>query len=334
MPLEHVLVSSARECSQSSASEIELELKRRRHRFISPPYPLGWFQVARSTALKAGDVIPLEFYGLDLVLFRTQSGQAVLLDGVCPHLGVHLGYGGAVVGETIECPSHAWRFNSEGTCVYVPDGEEGQRDASAECWPVIERNGLVLVWFHPDKQPAAFEIPDIPELGSPDWSDIKTSHWTARTRNQGMAEDAFDEVYSRFLSSLHDLPSSELRQDGEILHITSQAVLETAEGTIASGIQTAAHGFGFATTRLNAQSDAMAISSVIPIDDETVDLSVVYKVRKVDENAASCDAGQTWVKGLDRRLAEAVARWDLEPAADWSSALDQVGQIETYRTWC
>ncbi len=50
----------------------------------------------------------LHNFGVDLVLFRTESGKAVGTDPYCPHLGAHLGYGGQIEGETIRCPFHHW----------------------------------------------------------------------------------------------------------------------------------------------------------------------------------------------------------------------------------
>ena len=40
------------------------------------PIPNGWFAVDWSRELHEGDVKPLEYFGEELVLFRTRSGQA------------------------------------------------------------------------------------------------------------------------------------------------------------------------------------------------------------------------------------------------------------------
>ena len=50
--------------------------------------------------------------GRHLVVFRTRSGEARVLDGVCPHLGADLAQG-AVQGDDIQCPFHKWLFNGE-----------------------------------------------------------------------------------------------------------------------------------------------------------------------------------------------------------------------------
>ncbi|HCS26716.1 MAG TPA: iron-sulfur cluster-binding protein, Rieske family, partial [Spongiibacteraceae bacterium] len=49
--------------------------------------PFGWYQVAYSHELVAGDSRGIRYFGKELVLFRTQSGEAHVLDAYCPHLG-------------------------------------------------------------------------------------------------------------------------------------------------------------------------------------------------------------------------------------------------------
>ncbi|NRA09648.1 MAG: Rieske 2Fe-2S domain-containing protein, partial [Myxococcales bacterium] len=87
------------------------------YRYPFTSTPDGWYHVAASEEVEAGQVRSLRFFGRDLVLFRTESGEAIVLDAHCPHLGAHLGHGGQVVGESIRCPFHAWRFGSDGRCV-------------------------------------------------------------------------------------------------------------------------------------------------------------------------------------------------------------------------
>ena len=72
--------------------------------------PNGWFCISRSDEIKPGEVKSLKFCDNQVVAFRTESGEATVLDAFCPHLGAHLGEGGCVKGETIECPFHAWRW--------------------------------------------------------------------------------------------------------------------------------------------------------------------------------------------------------------------------------
>ena len=45
-------------------------------RFPYPAYPNGWFRIAHSADLAAGEIKPLSYLGCELVLFRTASGRA------------------------------------------------------------------------------------------------------------------------------------------------------------------------------------------------------------------------------------------------------------------
>ena len=44
------------------------------------PIPYGWYAVAYSDDLGAGDVQPLSFFDEQMVLFRTEGGEAHVMD--------------------------------------------------------------------------------------------------------------------------------------------------------------------------------------------------------------------------------------------------------------
>ena len=90
------------------------------------PIPFGWYAVSLSHELAVGEVKPVEYFNRELVVFRTEGGEAKVLDAYCPHLGAHLGHGGTVKGESIACPFHGWQFNGEGECTI---GALRQQDA-------------------------------------------------------------------------------------------------------------------------------------------------------------------------------------------------------------
>jgi phenylpropionate dioxygenase-like ring-hydroxylating dioxygenase large terminal subunit len=72
--------------------------------------------VAFSDERKPGGVAARIVAEQDLVAFRTASGVACAFDAYCPHLGAHVGIGGKVVGETLRCPFHAFRYDTAGAC--------------------------------------------------------------------------------------------------------------------------------------------------------------------------------------------------------------------------
>ena len=85
-----------------------------------PPFPNGWFRMAFTDEIKPKSVKSARYFGQDLVIFRGEDGQAHVLDAYCAHVGAHLGKGGIIVGNTLQCPYHGWRYDGCGRCVEVP----------------------------------------------------------------------------------------------------------------------------------------------------------------------------------------------------------------------
>src|SRR5687768_3549653 len=109
-------------------------------------FPTGWFQVDWSGALAPGEVKPIRYFDRDLVLYRGTGGEAHIMDAHCPHLGAHLGVGGRVEDDCIVCPFHNWRWDANGENVHVPYSERINKTKRARTWPVLEANGILLMW--------------------------------------------------------------------------------------------------------------------------------------------------------------------------------------------
>jgi len=61
---------------------------------------------------------PFRLNQKNYVLWKTKDGLYSMLDK-CPHRAAKLS-GGKVVGNTIECPYHGWRFDKHGICKRIP----------------------------------------------------------------------------------------------------------------------------------------------------------------------------------------------------------------------
>ncbi|MFV0277952.1 MAG: Rieske 2Fe-2S domain-containing protein [Parahaliea sp.] len=122
--------------------------------------PTGWFQVGWSHQLAPGEVKPLKYFKQHQVLFRTESGEAVVMTAFCPHMGAHLGYGGTVQGDDIACPYHGWVWNSQGYNARVPaTGEPSKARRRIRKWPVAETNGIIWLWHDAKGREPLWEPP-------------------------------------------------------------------------------------------------------------------------------------------------------------------------------
>ncbi|MDP2435051.1 MAG: Rieske 2Fe-2S domain-containing protein [archaeon] len=134
-----------------------------RARHFPGPFPNGWYQLLSSEQLVAGAApLPVTALGQELVAFRGASGQAGVLAAHCPHLGAHLGVGGRVVGDCVECPFHQWRFDASGQCRGIPyiDGPV-PASARTRSYPVRELLGCVFLWHDAEGRAPMWE-PTVP----------------------------------------------------------------------------------------------------------------------------------------------------------------------------
>lgn len=121
-----------------------------------------WYALCESAGV--GDrPVPVRALGQQLVVFRDSQGSARALSNVCVHKGGSLCHG-EVVGGTVECPYHGWRYNGDGECVAIPSLAPDRRipgRARVDAYPVIEQWGLV--WAFLGDLPEA-ERPPLPDF--------------------------------------------------------------------------------------------------------------------------------------------------------------------------
>jgi aminopyrrolnitrin oxygenase len=103
-------------------------------------YPASWYYVCTSKSLPAQRLMRVTLCGRRLVVFRGERGTAGALEAWCPHIGSDMSLG-RVVGDTVECPIHRFRYDSAGACA--------NQDLQAIAYPVEERFGAVFVFLGP-----------------------------------------------------------------------------------------------------------------------------------------------------------------------------------------
>ena len=62
------------------------------------PVPFGWFSVGYPEDFPVGEPKAIYYFDQHLVAWRDDTGALHVQDPFCPHLGAHLGHGGAVEG--------------------------------------------------------------------------------------------------------------------------------------------------------------------------------------------------------------------------------------------
>lgn len=131
-----------------------------------------WHPVMQGDTLRDAPV-EITLCGVELVVFRTASGQVAALDSRCPHRKMRLALG-RVEGEDIVCPYHGWRFGADGSG-HAP--ATPAMKISTGCYQVREQHGAI--WLRSAKDDGdgvADAAPALPPLDFPGYFPLRLLH--------------------------------------------------------------------------------------------------------------------------------------------------------------
>ena len=135
--------------------------------------------------------------GEPLVLFRTESGQAVALADRCPHRGAPLS-NGTVIGEAIECGYHGMTFGADGACVRLPGQTSAPPKFGTRAFPIVERWKWVFVWLGDPGKANESQIPNYHWLDDPAWVGRgETAH--VKCHNSLLRDNLLDLSHAHFV---------------------------------------------------------------------------------------------------------------------------------------
>jgi nitrite reductase/ring-hydroxylating ferredoxin subunit len=223
------------------------------------PIPHGWFILAEAKDLEPGQVVPMHYFGRDLVLFRTETGEPRLLDAYCAHLGAHLGVGGKVEGACMVCPFHGWKYDGEsGKCTEIPytESDKVPTKAKVRSYPTLERNNMIWAWYHGKDGEPFYDVPVVPEFDDPDWVDPVCCDYYVSTSCQEMAENNHDFAHFKYVHGSPDIPWDD--------HVVEGPYKRTSGG----GFVRESFGLGLGVLRVDGAF--VFLSSTTPIDEENV----------------------------------------------------------------
>jgi nitrite reductase/ring-hydroxylating ferredoxin subunit len=302
-------------------------------RFPFPPYPNGWFRAAYSSELPVSGVLPLAWFGRDLVLWRDEAGAPHLLDAHCRHLGAHLGVGGRVEGNGIRCPFHAWKWDGAGRCIDIPYAKRIPPGAAMRSWPVCEKNGIVFVWHHAQDEPPAYELPDLPMVGAPAWTPLEIRRWRVHSRWLDMNENAVDRVHFQFVHGTRGIPEGTVEMEGHVLRCHNPAKLATPRGVVEGAIDTTDYGPGLQVVHLTGIVETIMVNTSTPIDDETTDTSFAYTVNTAGDEKKARGVGAAIIRDLEKQMNEDIPIWEHKAYLSQPALCDGDGKFGVYRKW-
>ncbi len=251
------------------------------------PYPNSWYVIENSTNLLPKQLINKKIAGKDLVLFRTETGEACLVDAYCPHLGGHFAHGGHVEGETIVCPFHYFCFDTKGTCTKTGYGTKPPPKAILKTYPIQEKNGFIIYWHHEQAAVPAWEVPVVSDE---DWTEIKTTDFILKSHPQETTENSVDVGHFSVVHKYSNITTiKELKDDGAYLN-ASYGFNRAPEGFIGKGTQGIkaeinihVHGLGYSFVEVDLPEMELKTRQYVfpmPIDEHTINLKIGMSVNK------------------------------------------------------
>ena len=245
--------------------------------------PTGWFQVAWSDEIKAGDVRRMKYFDRELIAWRAQSGQLTVMDAYCEHLGAHLGYGGHVEGEVLQCPFHGWQWNQDGRNVCIPYQDRPNRGRRIRTFPVVERNESVYIWHDVDGREPYFDPPDVfasfdDHSGVADYyPQMRFFRETLEMHPQYVLENGVDFAHFKFVHQTPIVPVFTRHDfDDPVSYVDFTITFEGDENQtiddVKSGVEAINGGLGIAVTKSWGMVDNRTISAITPVDERTSDV--------------------------------------------------------------
>lgn len=304
------------------------------------PFPTGWYAVAFSKDLAAGDVRTVRCFGRELVLYRTAEGAAVAVDPYCPHLGAHLGHGGVVEGDSLRCPFHGWSFGADGRCVSAPGCSKVPR-ASLTRYPLIEQDDVVCV-FH-DAEGSGREPFPFPPLGGDGFTESRYVEWTIRSHPQEVCENTVDMAHLR---PVHGVVGARVTAKPHVDGTHLNVILRfTAPGDIIGmpgedndvELDVILHGLGRIVARTHVLNRGVRARQAIyctPIDGERIVIRGVVNTMVTPDPAFTAQLSELFYTSFVHDFAKDFPIWENKRylARPVLSAAD--GPVGLYRKWC
>jgi 3-ketosteroid 9alpha-monooxygenase subunit A len=310
-----------------------MEDSRRSGKNLFPGYPKGWFVIAFSDELQVGGVVPLAYFGRELVLFRGEDGEARLLDAYCAHLGANLSAGGKVVENTIECPFHAWRYGGDGRCVEIPYAKKIPKKACVEAWTVREQNGLVYMWHHPARREPEFDIPVLEEWGMPGWTRWTMSKLRIRTHPKEIVENAVDKAHFPTVHDTHvDVFENEFDAE-KATQRTKGVAYPVGGGKDEFEISATYFGPGYQFSWMKGVLEARLLNAHTPVDSENLDLRFGVMLKFVGSEEKTKKFAEMYAENLRLGFHQDIRIWENKKYREVPVLCDGDGPIIKLRQW-
>lgn len=282
-------------------------------RNLDMPFPYGWYPALLSSELAAGEVKPLRAFATEFVIWRGEDGKVRMLDAYCKHLGAHMGHGGKVDGNRLECPFHAWRYNGEGVVEEIPYSKSIPPQVKRPCeklWHVTEENRWIWFWYHPAGAAPMWDVEVVPETSSPDWTDYDIYEWNVYGSIQNMAENGVDAAHFKFIHGAASMPDYDFRWGDFWRSASLEMKMGTPRGEVDGGIAFKNIGPGQSWTRFTGISETVLISCITPVEQDLVRVRFCFTQPKAQAEGPTAGVSRAIIRDICKQFDQDKVIWD------------------------
>ncbi len=280
--------------------------------------PTGWFQIGWSEEIGVGDVKPMRYFGQDLVAYRTDDGELVVLDAYCEHLGANLAFGGSVHGRDLQCPFHGWRWGPNGKNTCIPYQEKVNRARRIRSWAADERDGVMYLWHEVNGAAPEYPVTSVFDMFEdsrpasdyhPAYPDGTFSQGDLSVHPQFVIENGVDFAHFKYVHRADEIPVVRSRDFGEhefraVLGLNFKRKL--ADGSFAvveGGVEACVRGIGLSYSYAWGVGDVCSLTAVTPIDDDTAVVRFSAWASKDDDDTMLAKRQRSAISQLKADLA-------------------------------
>lgn len=295
--------------------------------------PRGWFMVAFSEEVGAEGIISLPYFNTRLMAWRGEDGAVRIQDAYCPHLGADIAQGGRVIGNTVRCPFHHWRFDEKGECVEIPYCDRHPKAATLKTWPVVERNGMIYVWFHPNGGAPEFDVPTLAYETEEGWTTWRHSKIRIKTHSREIVENVVDIGHFQPVHGTHVKTFENEFTDHLAIQRNTGTAYPRGGGVDHFSLEATYYGPGFQITNMDGYLQSMLVNAHTMVDDNTLDLRFGVSIKSRDGKPIASEILDKYIENLTVGFLEDVQIWENKVYRDVPVLCAGDGPIGKLRRW-
>ena len=293
------------------------------------PIPYGWYHIDFAEQLQSESVHILKRFARELILWKTSNGSTTLQDAHCPICGVHMGFGGKVIDNNLVCPKI--------TCTFYAGSKESEKSTFSNLfhtYPVVDRHGILMGWYHPKNAPPLYELPTVTEFENPNFVKPISRGHTIKTCLQEMGENAADSAhFSTVHGHLAGAEYKTFKLDRQEMYMESSQVFPSSGGPVIGTISSRSIGFGWAEVRYKTLIEVCMLTTNAPLDEENVIQYFHVSYLNKQKDARVDRIGIAFVKEVNRQFTDDITIWEHKVYRPNPILCDGDGPIALYRKW-